>query len=404
MRKLALALLAACSSSNHHVTVTPDAPPDTAPDVAPTSVQLTVFGTPALVAYRDGAGAWKTPTADAQGNYALTVSVDYQVVVACTGSTGTYAELFEAVATDGPKQYVFCNAGAGGMAPTTVAMTGHMVQAGDVWFGDTKSSTTAPWDFTLNVTPGMHDLIAASTAHAMVIRRNQTVSTAGAIPSIDVATEGTAMTPVNLTINGMASGTQLMTGLDLFLQHDSASWNWSTASIYAPPSALLTSSDFQLLFVDAYSQTTAQFADVTFTGTETTFDLPAVLTGVVFGPAKASFGTLPTYDEVTLDLQQSRTSTLVEQSVRATKGWIEATHATSLAFGAMPPGFDATWAIDTTTSYQRMFQASYTQNGVSYGSMAYDTSAVQRAVKRVWFSTVARLRESIRSQQTTPRR
>ena len=404
MRKLALALvlLAACSGSDHHqMVVVVDAPIDTTPDAPPQQVTLQVFPTPGLISYRDGAGAWQTPTADSSGNYTLTVTADYQVVIVCHDSSGSYAEQLDAMAADGG-QFIFCNGGTGATQPTTVAMTGHMVQAGSVWFGATDSSTTAPWDFTLNVSPGMHDLVATRAAHGMVLRRNQNVTTAGAIPSIDVASEGTAMTPVTMTVSGLGSDT-LMTGLELLTSNEFASWLGSTATIYTPPASLLTSSDSQFVFVEAYNQTSARYADTPFTGSETTFALPAVLTGIVFGPYKASFGTLPTYDQVSLDMQQNGAS-LVEQSVVATKGWIDAMHATTLAFDATPPGFDPSWSINTGASYQRTFQTSYEQNNISYGSMVFDSSALQRVVNRPKFSTVARLRESIRSQHTMPRR
>lgn len=405
MRKLALVLLAACSGSDHHQQVaiidsaidsTPDAPP-----VAPTQVTVAVFGTtPALVAYRDGGSAWQTPTGDGSGNYTLTVTNDYQMVVACHDSANASSQLLEATAADG-RQLVFCSVPGSG-TPTTVAMTGHMVQAGDVWFGDTASSTTAPWDFTLNTTPGMHDVIAMSTAHGMVIRRNQNVTTGGAIPSIDVANEGTAMTSIQLTINGVGSDT-LDTELDLFTQNEFATWLGSTPTIYAPPASLLTASDFQFLFVQAHNATSARFADTQFTGSETTFDLPPALTGIAFGAGKASWGSLPAYDQATFDMQQSGTLA-ISQSVVATKGWIEATHATSLGFDAMPPGFDASWSVDASTSYLSTFQVTHTQGSVTTGAVVFSGMAVQRGAKRPWFSTVDRLRESMRSQHTMPRR
>lgn len=402
MRKLALVLLAACGGSDpHQQVVVIDAPIDTAPDAPPVQVQVSVFGAPpSLVAYRDGAGAWKTPTADSSGNYTLTVTNDYQVVVACNDSMNASSELLEATAADG-KQFVFCSLPGTG-TPTTVAMTGHMVQAGDVWFGDTASSTTAPWDFTLNVTPGMHDVIAMSAAHGMVIRRNQNVTAAGSIPSIDVASEGTAMTPAALTISGLGSDT-LDTELDLFTQNEFATWLGSTTTLYPPPASLLTASDFEFLFVEAYNGTTSRYADTQFTGSETTFDLPPALTGIVFGPGKASWASLPAYDRLTFGMQQSGTLAL-QQTVVATKGWIDATHATALGFDAKPPGFDATWSIDPTKSYQRNFQVNQTQGSVTYGSAVFGSSAVQRVVSRPKFSTVERLRESMRSQHTMPRR
>jgi hypothetical protein len=285
MRKLALvALLAACGGSDHHQQVVViDAPVDTTPDsppAQPTAIQVSVFGaTPSLVAYKDGAGAWQTATAGSNNRYTLTVTADYQLVVACHDDANVDSELLEATANDG-NQFVFCSIPGSGTPPTTVAMTGHMVQAGDVTFGDTASSTTAPWDFTLNVVPGMHDLIATSAAHGMVIRRDVSVTAAGAIPSIDVASEGTAMTATDLTVTGVGSD-MLLTELDLFTKNEFATWEGSTTTIYPPPAALLAANDGQFLVVEAYSQAGAQYAQTVFDGSQTTFDLPAALTGIV---------------------------------------------------------------------------------------------------------------------------
>ena len=408
MRKLAFALLvAACGGSDNHQQVTViDAPIDTTPDsppAQPVQVSLDVFGaTPSLIAYRDGAGAWQTPTPGSNGKYTLTVTADYQVVVACHDTANAFSELLEATAADG-SQFMFCNLPGGGTMPTTVAMTGHMVQAGDVQMSDTASSTTAPWDFTLNVPAGTYDLFATSAAHGMVIRRDQVVTTAGALASIDVASEGTPMTATDLTVSGVGSDS-LTTEIDLFTNNGVGFWSGNTTTVYPPPAALLTANDFEYVFVEAFTQTTARYAETQFTGSETTFDLPAVLTGIVFGPGKASWGTLPAYDQVSLDLQQGGGTLGLEQTIIATKGWIDATHATQVAFDAMPPGFDASWSIDPSTSYQRMFEVEQLLNQVSYVSMVFDNAALQRVVNRPKFSTVARLRESIRSQHTMPRR
>jgi hypothetical protein len=406
MRKLALlALLAACGGSDHKQQVvvidsaidsTPDSPP-----AQPVQVQLSVFGSMPTVQYRDGAGAWQTVTANSMGRYVLTVTADYQVVVACHDDANASSELLEATASDG-NQFAFCNLPGSDTPPTTVAMTGHMVQAGDVTFGDTASSMSAPWDFTLNVTPGMHDLIATSAAHGMLIRRDQNVTTAGAIPSIDVAADGTAMTATDLTINGVGSNT-LLTELDLITQNEFATWSGSTPTIYPPPATLLTSNDFQFLVVEAYNQTSVEFAQTDFDGSQTTFDLPAALTGVVFGPAKATWSALPTYDQVTLAMQQTGTLA-VEQDVVATKAWIDATQATQLAFDANPPGFDASWSIDGSKSYEANFQVTTNTAGSTTGAAVFYGAPLQRTAKRPWFSTVARLRESMRSQHTIPRK
>ena len=70
-----------------------------------------------------------------------------------------------------------------------------------------------------------------------------------------------------------------------------------------------------------------------------------------------------------------------------------------------PDGYDASWSVDTAMAYDRTFNLSYFAGGVSYGvSLADSTGLRRQRAKRPWFSAVERVRASMRSQHTMPRR
>lgn len=409
MRKLALVLLvAACGGGNddhHMVILEPDAAPDTPVDTPPRqpiAMELDVYGTPALVAYRDGAGAWQTPSDDGQGRYTLMVTDDYEVVVACADASGSQATLLAATVDD-PSQYAFCSGSSG--TATTVAVTGQMVQPGTVFMGDQATGSAANWSFTLNVDARLHDLIAVDDTHHMAIQRGIDITGATTLDPIDLA-GADAMSPITLTLGGVGAGDMLYTGLDLLTANDFATFQSTTASLYVPPASLLGSSDYELLFAEAYDATSYRYVNSRFTGTETSFTLPDPLTGIAFGKARASWSALPAmYDGAELMIDQGSGQVLVEQVVRATRRWIDATHATTLTFDAQPPGFQDAWNVDTGGSYTQSFDIGYSAGMTSYGAAVYDQShLVRQDPKRAWLSTVARVRASMRSQHTMPRR
>jgi hypothetical protein len=394
MRKLSLVVVvvAACSSSEHHnmVVLEPDAAIDSPPPKQPVAVEFDVYGTPAFIAYRDGSGAWQTPTGDAQGAYTLMVTDDYQVVVTCTDAGDAQSTLVSAMADDGT-QYVFCNSGGGPTA--TVAVTGTMKQAGDVYMEDQATGSAANWPVNLNVSVRTHDLIAVDTGHHMLIQRGLDITGPTTLDPIDL-TGAPAMTPVTLTLNGAGSGDMLFNAIELLTANDFTMWSSPTTSLYAPPSSLLGSSDYEFIIAEAYTNTQYRYADSQFTGTETSFTLPDPLTGVTFGKGSVTWTSLPAmFDGAELRIDQANGQALVEQDVRATKAWLDAKHVTTLTFDAQPPGYEAAWNVDTGGSYSRQFDAGYQVGTTSYGVGMFDSvSAFRQHANHSWFSRAERTR------------
>jgi hypothetical protein len=406
MRKLAFLLLAACGggSDNHHGIVIADASIDTPVDMPPrqpVAVEFDIYGQPALVSYRDGSGAWQTPTDDGQGAYTLMATDDYQVVVTCATTGEVQSTLFSQTVDDG-RQYAFCSDSSG--TQSTVAVTGTMQQAGEVFMEDEASSATANWNVALDVSARTHDLIAVDTGHHMLIRRGLSITGATTLDPIDLTT-APAMTPVTLTVNGVGNGDMLFNAIDLLTANDYAEFSSSTTSLYAPPSSLLGGSDYEFMIAEAYSGTQYRYAETQFTGTETTFTLPDPLTGITFGKGKATWTTLPAmFDGAQLTLDQDTGTQVVEQVVQASRSWLDKTQATTLEFDAQPPGYDAAWNVDTGMGYSRQFSTGYQEGTTGYGVGMFDTVTARQRAKRPWFSAVERVRASMRSQHTMPRK
>jgi hypothetical protein len=388
MHRIALlTFLAGCSTKPAHDIMLVDASIDTpppqidAPLGGPTIVDLQLFGTttPDLITYRDGTGGWLVPDSLGNGRYQLHVTNAYEVVAVCsfTGVAASYdAEELAATVDDG-KQYLFC--GGGGGSTTTVAVTGTMNQAGTVAMGDTASSTSAPWNFTLHVSPGPHDLSAIGN-HRMLLERGISITAATALPTVDVVNDGLAMGSATLALTGTAAGETITSTLDLFTTNELVTVSETTdGTVALPPESLLDAQDFKYLQID--SSNAAQTIDrgvfvFDYDGSANAFTLPSALSGITYATSNevlsATWGQLPTYTAVDLFVFTGST-TFGQQHVMATKGWIDATGATSLAFDSSAPDYAAGWKPDLAAPYMRMFAIDDQEVAAEYRSSIVET-------------------------------
>ena len=377
-----------------------DASPDVVPQ-GPNLVTLDAGDGLSLIVYRDGTGPWQVPQETSPGQYALHVTNDYEWLLVCTSGASFDAELQAATYADGASQFGFCFAD-GGAAPSTVPVTGQMAQAGIISMYDRATSSTPSWSFTLNVPPGTHDLVAVGVDNRMLIRRNLQITAATTESLIDVDANGTAMTSVPLTVNGLGSDT-LSTELDLLLSNDLTLIDGTSTMLEAPPASLLLPTDSEFLSLAASTSSTTRTAFTSFTGAETTFTLMPALSGVTFdassGALKASWATLPSYTNLDMYLAASAAGAFSTERVSVSKSWLMATGATSIAFDQMPPGYDASWKIDLSGPYVRGFEARDESGSILYGTSyleavngasARQVQAKQRA--RLLRASVARRR------------
>jgi hypothetical protein len=359
---LALVLAGCGDDAQHHTSVivdghgsdsgSPDAPEQNGPNL----VQLEFFGTPDLIEYRDGNGPWVVPTM-VSGVYQLHVTDDYQVVAACSFSSlagNEDSEQLNATFGDGATQFMFCS---GSSSPgTTFAVTGQMLQPGNVQMQDTAMGATSPWSFSLNVSAGTHELVAIG-ATKMLIRRNLALSAATAVPDVDVTTAGTAFTSATATVIGADPTDSVHIQSGLFTGNDFATLSDTTDKtiIYAPNSLIAANDGPQLqLQVTNMANTVARSVFTYGPTSATMFTLPTVLTGVTFGstePITASWGTLPDYSTAEVLAFGGTQSSFLEQYVSATKAWLDKTGATSLAFQSDAANYNPAWNVPTAGAF-----------------------------------------------------
>jgi hypothetical protein len=307
---------------------------------------------PTYIAFQDGDKPWHELRPDPAGGYSFDVANDYQFLVVCSDSGGFTTRLRQRTVADGD-DFVWCM--NHGDPYTTVQVTGHMQQPGFVSMYDFASSTTGPWDFTLDVTRGVHDL-GATGAGNIVVRRGIPVTDATTLAPIDAVKDGVPLVSTPLTVGGLLTGDQVASEVDLYTVNDIVSAPTVAGSTAAvPPASVLFDGDQLDLYVTVGDGTHTRTADTWFTGHETTFTLLPPLAGVEFGAQDATSATLAGADEAELDLVVTTPTRTDRQDVTTTSAWRAATgRGVSLALDTMPDRFLTTgWTIDVTKPYVR---------------------------------------------------
>ncbi|MGE5185836.1 MAG: hypothetical protein ACM31C_27455 [Acidobacteriota bacterium] len=353
---IAACLVAACHSSKAAQQL--DAEVDALPPPGPNAVMLSVATSapPDLIMYRDGTGPWLVPELGSS-SYVLHVTNDYEWLVVCAGPSGFDAEIEGKTFADGAHQVADCYRSPVG--PNTVDITGQMVQSGTVWMQNRAQSSTADWNFTLPVNPGTHNLVAYDSDH-MLIMRSINVTGPMALPTVDVVLNGTAMTPVTLTLNNIGSDVVTSELSLIFAGEDAAEFSGTSTTLMTPPQSLLANGETEFLMLTATGATSQLQAANFFDGTQTTFSMMAPLTNVDYsetnGTIAATWANLPTFESLRLRVSAGSAGTLY-QAISVTKSWVAATGATSLSFGPLPSSYNPAWTIDPAGPYVRDLQA-----------------------------------------------
>ena len=377
-----LAVLAGCSTKPHDVVTLVDAsidsPPPDVMQVGPNAVEIQLLGTdPDLFVYRDGTGGWLAPDNLGNGRYRLHVTSTYEVVAVCsfdTGVAGNFDAEEVAATVDDGKQYVYCGGGGGGTAVTPVAVSGTMNQPGTIALGDTASSTTAPWTFNLQVYPGHHDLSAIGN-HRMLLQRGLSISAALALPTVDVVNDGLAMGSATLALGGKVAGEVVSSEFDLYTTNEYITVSRTTDdTVELPPAALLDAQDFTYLSIDSRDAANTVYRAVyayDYDGSTTAFTLPSALTGITFATTNdtlnASWAQLPASTSIDLFVFAGG-ATFFQQHVTATKSWLDATGATSIAFDTSAPDYAAAWKPDLSAQHVRVFGIDDREQTLEYQS------------------------------------
>jgi len=347
------------------------APDAAAPDGPPPAPMVTIDtnSAPALVAYRlQPDGAWRTPTASGASTFSFAAEQPYTVIVVCDDNHGfVTVDQTSRAPSDGAEIFAFCES----TRPSNVDVTGHMAQAGQVSLGSALRalSTTPDWDFTLQPSRGVFDLVASS-ATRIAIRRDIAIDGPAALsPAVDLAREGADLvaTPfevMNATVaEKVASSVSLSTPTTALVSLYDGD---PRLTVVAPESAL-RATDRQSISVTASDGASkrAITRDAVREDVPRTIVLPAALDAAHFVPESDAIGgawsALPAHDTLTLsaDAFDFRTEPSRAWFYAATMSpaFERATGATQLVLDTSAPAFKPTWKIDVSREYFRSFSA-----------------------------------------------
>lgn len=356
-----------------------------------TTVTLAVDGTPELVAYQDGDGAWQRPPLyDVQGNwsiYNLDVTGPYVALVSCQLSDGArYSEQILAVPPEAVG--VALAPYPCGPAPppgVTAEITGQMLQTGSVYVGGIgATSGSAPWTFDLGVPPGIADVIAVGGG-SVAIRRNQAITRTAAEPVIDVVNEGAPLDLTMINVFGLLPFQLIVVGEFLQTANGFADLRGTTESsaptmdltlpLILVPAKLLADGDVQGVFLHQFAGSNlmrsydvslaASFDHVDLTD-PVTVAMPPLISDVMLDDLKttpgftATWDPLDNYSAVAVELDSGCVEPelgrpVTSLRIHATRPWLDAHGVRSVTFASDAPGFDPAWMVDLGEAYSRSF-------------------------------------------------
>ncbi|MFN0249526.1 MAG: hypothetical protein ACKV2T_21760 [Kofleriaceae bacterium] len=355
-----IAVLAACSlvgcGDDGGMMMQPDAP-----IMLRYPISFEVRGdVPLLVAVRDAQGVWTPVTANTGKMYMVQTTSRHAIATVCGSAVSGYRTNVELRTRFDDEPFLFCVSGDE-TPPQTFAITGQMMQAGEVHMSDTDRDTVAPWTFALDVSAGMHDLVAFGNSEVL-LRRDIAVTAAAALPAIDLTQDGaTYRTSVVLLTNSMPDET-IQTVATTFTGNSIADYVRMGSTVYELPAGLIdTTSDFQFAEISAVTPTTQRTSPVETGGAAPMITLMPRLAGIAFTDTGASWSSLP---DSTAQIRVLAISGNDTSSVVATGDFIAADTEISVSLDI--PGFDDAWrVIGATQKTFTAFDDEFAQTSVS---------------------------------------
>lgn len=341
---------------------------------------------PSFVAYRDGSGSWQTPVV-ANGTYKLCVADDYVLETVYAGSNHFTASAVATTYAETNPVFQECM-GAPPAPVQTVAVSGELVQGGQIWIGSAHGGDlpdSGAISYMLDVGVGAHDVVASSDMYGgspgnVLITRNQDFEAAAVLPDIDLSAMGVPVQQVPIALAGLDPLDVVVSMLALRTSSTYASAisvhasQQSSPTADVVPAAALVPTDEQDLTVSGSLGSGYHEATVAFTGTETSFTMMPYLAGVAFSagtPAIATWSSLPASYTI-VGLYLSKTTVLAQQSevtseldATATKGWVDVHGATSIGFDPAT-GYDPAWSLGS--NYDERLQVEDDSTSISYAT------------------------------------
>jgi len=345
------------------------APDAAAPDGPPAAPMVTIdtHSAPALVAYRlQSDGAWRTPTASSASTFSFAAEQPYTVIVVCDDNHGLVTvDQASRAPSDGSETFAFCDSAR----PDNVDVTGHMAQAGQVSLGNAlrELSTMPDWDFTLQPSRGVFDLVASS-ATRIAIRRDIAIDGPAALaPAIDLVSEGADLVVTPLEVMNATVTEKLASSISLSTPTTSlvALYDGDPRLTVVAPGAALRATDRQSLSVTATDGVRRRQVtrDAVREDAPRTIMLPPALDAAHFVPESDAIGVtwtaLPEHGTLVLSADAFGTEPSRAWFYAATMSpaFERATGATQIVLDTSAPGFKPTWKFDVSREYFRSFSA-----------------------------------------------
>jgi len=374
---------------------------------------------PSLVAYSVN-GDWKTPSLIGDHQYGFGVDGDYRFVAVCENDDGTF-DAEEIVGRPDPAiagwnirmSTTPTSAPSGGCygRPTddvTVVVAGTISElaAIDIYGHGTDSQQgAATWDYSLDVKPGTHNLIAAngftSTDPHAVVQRGLDIESSQVLPPIDLATESLGMISETIQVSGVPTDVSPSTSVVLRLPDftvATVSHSNGTIFTFVDPSQL-QAGDEEDLYLDVDDRTTATFSSAQ---AKLAPDLgPIAMLPMVSATYQESptglvahWGTLPDVSYIAMELDDKT----FDSSVRVISQHDYATAHGEIRFEA-PPDYPTRWTPSWTQQLvdsSRTFEVAASDDSWFYTSSMMSNGDDKSDVNvRPWKSPGRRMRSSL---------
>jgi hypothetical protein len=311
-----------------------------------------------FIAYRDGSdGPWKTPIAGSGSDgptYTLDVAGnDYVLVLVCDsgGSGPVDAEQYDlTVVDDGHAITASCAEPVVPSPPQLATITGTMVEPGSVadGFGNSVSSATGPWTYTLTDAVDDGELVAIDTTGRVVVATIAIGGAAVAGPTLDTGS-GAALVLQQLFLAGLGSS-----ALSVASFYDDVELGFGSAAIITMvPESLVGPDNIEsmgIIATDAIGERGITASTYTGTPFASSYALLSDFTTATFQGTTASWSALPAPLYSDVEVLASSPDGSVAQNVTASWSWIAARGATSVSFDASAPGYLAAWSVDPATA------------------------------------------------------
>jgi hypothetical protein len=349
MAVLAASSLVACGDDGGGGGVTPDAPMELRYPIS-----FEVRGEmPLLLAFADDDGTWTPIVPNPQGDYMISATNRHAIVMVCGSDVVGYrTEVAQRTRFD-DDPFFFCYNGGG--TSQFVAVTGQMLQPGEVQMLARDEGTASPWTFELMVLADTHDLVAFGES-MVLLRRNISVTAAMTLPDVDLTQGGAAYATTPVLLDNVLGDETVETVASIFTGNDIADYVRSGSTLYEVPSSLLGPTDFQFAEIRATTATTSRSASIDTMGPTPMLTLMPRLSGIEFSDHGATWSDLP---DSTAEVRLFSSNASEYLTIEASGGYIAGD--TELGVTLDIPGYDDAWRL--TGSLYHTFVAYDDENG-----------------------------------------